>query len=103
MGRIVGSISRAKLPEFLEAVNGRMMTVEFRKKDGEHRRMTGRTGVKKFTKGGKSGVANYPNYRVLWEIGTPRNPIPEGGRYRTVNLNTVERIHADGMELRVLG
>lgn len=99
--KIQGSISRRKLPILLNMIGGRMFTAEFVKRDGSLRQITGRFGVRKYTQGGVNKAAeNNPNLKVVWEIGTPSQPI-DGGQYRMINLDTVKRIRANGMDIHV--
>jgi len=95
------TITRDAVRPVLGRTYGRMITVEFRKKNGEMRRLNGRLGVHGFTKGGHRAV-NEP-YVVMWEAPKPQEGAVEGrSRYRNVNLNTVSRIIADGIELEVI-
>jgi hypothetical protein len=68
--------------------DGRFFTVVFTKKDGSTRKMTARRGVKKYLKGGVNKVElNHPEYMTVFDMAKLD--------YRTVNLNTVQEIHAD--------
>lgn len=73
--------------------NGKFFTATFTKKNGEERTINGRTGVHKFTKG--VGLKYKPASKGLigvWET---------TGQYRTININTISRIAANGRVLTI--
>ena len=74
--------------------DGRFFTVKFRKKDGSLRVMNCRTGVHKYTTGGK--LKYNPVDKGLLTVFEP------GVGYRTINLKTIEEINANKYTLTVL-
>jgi hypothetical protein len=82
----------------IDATDGKWFTVTFIKRtDGTLRTMTCRTGVKKYVNG--VGLAYDPkslNLRSVWVA----NEGKEGAdAYRSINLETVTEIKANGKEL----
>lgn len=74
--------------EFLSLVKGRFFSATFVKKNGEVRKGTFRTGVRKHVNG--RGLAFNPddyNLAVVWE---PRKCTPTDKGYRMMNLETVQ-------------
>lgn len=77
------------LNDIIKSTNGRFFSVQFIKKNGEVRDMVCRTGVTKFLKGSsKSGQDN--NQVTVWDV------VNKG--YRTVTLDRVKKIKANGKE-----
>ena len=82
----------------IDSTDGRWFTVTFIKRtDGSLRTMTCRTGVKKYVNG--VGLAYDPkslNLRSVWVA----NEGKEGAEsYRSINLETIVEIKAEGKEL----
>ena len=73
--------------------NGRIFSVTFTKKNGEERTMLARTGVIKHLKGGKR-MNNNPNHLVVWSM--------QDHAYRTINLETITKLKANGTEYQRL-
>ena len=73
--------------------NGRIFSVTFIKKNGEERTMVARTGVAKYLVGGKR-MNNNPNHLVVWSFGDRS--------YRTINLETITKLKANGTEYQRL-
>jgi hypothetical protein len=75
-----------------------MVTVEFRKKNGELRRLNGRLGVRKglVDPGNpqRPSTARYPEYLTIFDVGIRD--------YRTVNLDTITYIAANGCRFIVM-
>ena len=81
MEKIIMMITKQQAQEKMIATNGQLFTAEFFKKDGTHRTMTCRTGVKKHLKG---GVLKYdPASKGLFGVWEYK----EG--YRMININTL--------------
>lgn len=59
---------------------GKFFTVEFTKKDGSIRILTGRLGVKKYLKGGESNL-DADKYITVFEMSTKQ--------YRAINRDTI--------------
>lgn len=90
-----GAVHRANLKSFIQAQGGKFLQVDFVKKDGCHRTLTGRLGVEKH-KGGPNLVEgiNRP-YLTIYDT--------ENSGYRTINLATVSSIRASGKDYAVVG
>lgn len=72
---------------FKRMVGTKFFTVEFTKKDGQHRVLNGRLGVKKYLKGGeKTYDTDALDYVTVYDI--------KAKGYRTLNLNTCTTIKA---------
>lgn len=73
----------------IELVGNKFFTISFIKKDGTLRKMNARLGVTKHLKGGKRSYnPDDFNYLTVFDLGKKQ--------YRTVNLNTVKEIKANG-------
>jgi len=90
-----------ELPTILKT--GRFVSVDFVKKNHEKRRITGRVGVAKHTKGGKLAFSPDEKGMVLiWES-TKRNRKDEKDKgYRLVTLNRVISVRANGEVYQVI-
>lgn len=89
-------IHRVNLKEFLRAQADRFLTVEFVKQDGSYRKLTGRFQVRKHLKGGDNKtVAIDRPYMTIFDV--------QAAGYRTINLETVSKVRACGMDLSVIG
>jgi hypothetical protein len=78
-------INRSQVKDFLKKTNGHFFSVEFVKKDGTVRKLVGRTGVKKYLKGGENKVEGPGRpYVTVYDV--------QNKGYRTVNANTVQSI-----------
>jgi hypothetical protein len=73
--------------------NGRIFSVTFIKKNGEERTMLARTGVTKHLKGG-TRMNNNPDHLVVWSM--------RDNGYRTINLETITKLKANGTEYQKL-
>lgn len=67
---------------------GKIFSVVFRKKNGDERVMSCRTGVKKHLKGGRNTVAHLKKYITVFSINDKG--------YRNVNLNTLHTVKGGG-------
>lgn len=77
-----------KMDTLILQSEGRFVTVEFIKKDGSTRVLTGRLGVKKHLKGGVSTL-NPDEYITLFDV--------QKSAYRAVNRATIKRVTIDGL------
>lgn len=77
-------ITREKILDSIKATNGAIFGVEFVKKNGEHRRMTARTGVVKHLRGGVSTTSNKAHLVTVFDTAK--------GEYRCINLDTIQRL-----------
>ena len=77
--------------KLLKATNGKFFHVQFIKKDGSLREMTGRLGVKKFLKGGSNNQEHIVEYENVYDIDPTKG-------YRTVNLKTVQSFKCGNVE-----
>ncbi len=69
--------------------NGRFFSVTFRKKDGTIRKMVARRGVKRNLQGNpRYNPADY-NLLVVWSVNDEA--------YRSINLNTILEVKANGL------
>ena len=66
---------------------GRFFTVYFLKKDGTERKLTGRFGIKKYLKGGKSTIPE-DKYFVIFDL--------HKQEYRAVNKETIFKLKTRG-------
>lgn len=72
---------------------GRFVSVEFIKKDGTLRKLTGRLGVTKHLKGGVSTLD--PNqYITIFDV--------EKKGYRAINRDTIKAVTIDGIHMEVV-
>jgi len=87
-------INKYKLASLLKDTGGKFVSVEFVKKDGSLRKMTGRFGVTKHLKGGVNRVVNESNaYMTIYDT------VNKG--YRTINLETIQRLNVGGVAYEV--
>lgn len=81
-------IKRTKVEAFLKGLNGKVFGVDFIKKNGQFRRLTGRLDVVAPLKGGENKVEVLDRpYITVFEIQTKG--------YRNVNLDTIKRVRAN--------
>ena len=85
---------RDGLRHIIRGSGGKMVTVEFRKKNGELRRLNGRLGVRKNLAGGKNSVAHIPKYVTIYDV--------RAGGYRNVNLDTITYLATNGVKFFVI-
>lgn len=79
-----------KLDFFVLNSEGRFVTVEFIKKDGTLRKLTGRLGVKKHLKGGKSTL-NPEQYITIYDV--------QNAGYRAINRATIKALTIEGVRM----
>ncbi len=91
--------SLSRLRQFLRATRGKIMTVEFVKKNGDLRRMICRTGVKKHLKD-PTGTCSPKLIAQDIQHGLLRVFDMEKRAYRMVNLATLQKIQAGGEEFK---
>ena len=83
------NIRRVNLRSFLEHQFGKIVSIDFVKKDGSNRTLTGRLGVRKYSNGGENKVVAIDRpYITMFEF--------NGLGYRTVNLESALAIRANG-------
>ena len=93
--RVVKQLNRVNLRSLVVRQNGKFVSADYRKLDGEKRTLTGRLGVTAFLKGGSNKVeADDRPYLTVFDI--------KLAQYRTVNLETVSAIRAQGVEYVVV-
>lgn len=79
-----------KLDQFVLNSNGKFVSVEFIKKDGSLRKITGRLGVTSALKGGKSTLdAN--QFITIYSMAD------QG--YRAINRDTIRSVSVDGVTI----
>lgn len=77
------------------ATKGKVFTVEFTKKDGSHRVMNARLGVKKHLKGGELAY-NPADYELIGCYDM------QSGGYRMINIKTMLVLKVEGKEYEVI-
>ena len=82
------TIDREQAAKLIAETNGLFFSAEFTKKNKELRKMCCRTGVHKFTKGGKSTIAGIDNLVGVWDV--------QIKDYRCIPLDTLHQIKAFG-------
>lgn len=93
--REVVGLSRVNLRTFLDAREDKIVSVDFVKKDGVARTLTGRLGVKSYLKGGLNTVESYDRpYLTVFDL--------QICQYRTVNLSTVREVRSNGKTYRII-
>ena len=81
-----------KLDFFVLNSEGRFVTVEFIKKDGTLRKLTGRLGVKKHLKGGVSTL-DPAQYITIYDV--------QNKGYRAINRDTIKALTIEGVHMEV--
>jgi len=84
------SINEGEAMAILDAYRNNIITVEFYKKDGSYRKITGRRGVKKELKGSTAKKPDQKFYTTFWEMSKEQ--------YRMFDIRRVFGIRA-GQEL----
>ena len=87
------NISRAKATDLIKGSQGKFINVKFVKKNGDHRSLTGRTGVYKSPHAPLTGEGlnyNPDDYGLVTIFDTQIK------QYRMVNLNTLQELTIDG-------
>lgn len=85
----VKQLNRVNLRTFIVRQNGKFVSVDYRKICGEKRTLTGRLGVKFCLKGGENKVEKDERpYLTVFDV--------KLAQYRTVSLDTVSEIRAQG-------
>lgn len=88
-------INKYKLGALLNSTGGKFVSVEFVKKDGTMRQLTGRFGVTKHLRGGENKTVREDNsYMTIYDTQV------EG--YRTINLETIKRVKCGGEVYKVM-
>lgn len=78
--------------EIKKLVGNQFFSATFVKKNGEIRKMLCRVGVKKFLKGGQKKY-DYDNLLTVYDV--------KKKAYRTININTLMKIKANGKTIEV--
>ena len=87
-------LDRTRVEKVISDNKGKFFSCEFTKKDGSVRKIHGRTGVKKYLKGGVNKVQKQSNsLMTVWE--------KEVADYRSVNLNTMTKLTLQGVSYRI--
>ena len=76
------------LDDIIKNSNGKFLSVKFTKKDGTERTLTGRLGVTKHLKGGRSTL-NHETYITLYDMAAKG--------YRAVNRATIQSVTIGGV------
>jgi hypothetical protein len=87
-------INKLKLAALLKDTDGKFVSVEFVKKDGSLRQLTGRFGVTKHLKGGENKTVKASNsYMTIYDT--------QNAGYRTINLETIKTVKCGGVTYEV--
>lgn len=89
------TIAREVVKSILKSSSGTILSVVFKKKNGDIRKLNGRLEVKKFLKGGENTVAHIDKYITIFDL------INKG--YRNVNIDTVSEMNVHGKHYIVEG
>lgn len=90
----LSEIKRVRLEAFLRSLKGHIFSVEFTKKDNTKRVMNARLSVSKSVKGtGKPNGFSTPCIKV-YDM--------QKQAYRQINLSTVKKLRANGVEYKVV-
>lgn len=81
-----------KLDKFILNSDGKFITVEFIKKDGTLRKLTGRLGVTKHLKGGQSTL-DAAQYITIYDV--------QSKGYRAINRDTIQSVTIEGVHMEV--
>ncbi len=87
----VTDISSSEAYHMIKSSKGRIFSVTFYKKNGDKRKLTGRTGVTKYLRGGNT--THTPEYYNVFDLKVKE--------YRKVNLTTIESLTMDKVNYRV--
>lgn len=83
-------ITQERLRELIESSGNKIFSVDFIKKDGSPRTMVGMLGVKKHLAGGESTTKHLRYLITCFDM--------QKKAYRCINLETVKRVRAGGVE-----
>lgn len=87
-------LDRTRVEKVISDNKGKFFSCEFTKKDGSTRKMHGRTGVKKYLRGGVNKVQKQSNsLMTVWE--------KEVSDYRSVNLSTMTKLTLQGVSYKI--
>ena len=91
----VKQLNRVNLRTFIVRQNGKFVSVDYRKIGGEKRTLTGRLGVTFCLKGGENKVEKDERpYLTMFDV--------KLCQYRTVSLDTVTEIRAQGLIYQII-
>lgn len=77
-----------KMAQMIEQSSGKMVSVEFTKKDGTLRTLNGRLGVTKHLNGG-TRTTDPSQYICIYDV--------KNKGYRSINKDTIKKISVDGL------
>ena len=90
------NLSRVNLKNFIESQDGRILSLDYIKVDGNKRKLIGRLGVKSHLKGGINKVMRIDRpYLTMFDM--------QAKEYRTVRLDTVSSVRAKGVTYIITG
>ena len=87
-------LKRSDLRSKIESQKGKFFTVYFEKQDKSFRRMNGRTGVTKYSHGGRNPAEGKPHLVNMLD----RKIL----NYRNANLNTAKLLKCEGREYVII-
>jgi len=97
-------IHKTEVESTLANMNGKMVSVDWKTKDGRWRTANGRLGVTRYSHGGVNPAADNPAlpYVVIWEAPKPQEQRKPGrNRYRNLNIDTIGFIRGGGKDMIV--
>lgn len=95
MAKVIVNVTTTDLNNIIAAQNGKIFTAIFMGRDGKMHTVNGRTGVRKFTKGGPNHAAGKKHLVTTFSM--PKMA------YRNVTLPGVTEIRANGVIYKVVG
>lgn len=95
MAKVIVGITKADVQTVISAQNGKIFTAKFQGKDGRPHSVNGRTGVRKFSKGGVNHAEGKRD--LITTFSMPKMA------YRNVTLPGVTEIRANGVIYKVIG
>ena len=95
MAKVIVNVTKADLNNIIKSQNGKIFTAYFRGVDNRSfHAVNGRTGVHKFSSGGKNHAAG--KNHLVTAFSMPKM------NYRNINLPGVYKINANGVTYRVI-
>jgi len=89
------TLARVRAESVIKQTNGKFFTAVFEKKNGDTRVMNARLGVEKYLQGGENKVVKPSNsYMTVFDV--------QAGGYRTLNLGTLQELHTQGKNYKVV-
>jgi len=91
-------VTRETLIKKIQESHGKIITVDFIKKDGEKRTLNGRLGVKQHVKGTGRPITNYPHLIGIYDLQLAKaNPDHPEVAYRAMRKEGILAARIDGV------